>query len=297
MKKLLLLIGITVMIGGCNDIVLRKDLQPRVAFENNLKEGNYKLVFYKLEYPEKQDEKMEFLEKFKVFLANNPHLNIIVPEELGKDMISIINNGGYGEEKIALKPAVDLTKEEEIQLKELVNNIEVPQGGGEIQKNINRQYYLLLALQERAEEYDPDFYYTELDKEKVIGDTLVIREELKNQFQKSLKNIVFTYDKSFDNLKNPLYLENVNEHIENINSSIILTNNSEKNGYSLINNKIILYVGNKGSKVEGFRNFVFSSEIKEIKNLKEIILNEGIEVSDLNIWKSLDQPLKLEAKN
>lgn len=297
MKKLLLLIGITVMIGGCNDIVLRKDLQPRVTFENNLKEGNYKLVFYKLDYPEKQDEKMEFLEKFQVFLANNPHLNIIVPKELGKDIISIINNGGYGEEKIALKPAVDLTKVEERELKELVDNIEVPQGGGEIQKNINRQYYLLLALQERAEEYDPNFYYTELDKEKVIADTLVIREELKNQFERSLKNIVFMYDESFDNIKNPLYMENINTNIENIKSSVILTNNSEKNGYGLINNKIILYVGIKGTKVEGFRNYVFSSEIKEIKNLREIILDKGIEVSDLNIWQSLDQPLKLEAKN
>lgn len=286
MKKLLLICGVVVLLGGCSDIVLRKDLHERVAFSSEIKEGDYNLYFYKLNYPDNQQDKLDYLNNFKEFLNKNPHKNYIVPVEMGKDILSIINNGGYGEEKLAFKSGADLNEEERNSLKVLTEDIDVPKGGGEIQENINRQYYLLLTLEERAEEYDGNSYYTELDKEKIITDLLIERKELKEALKTNFKNFIFSYDNEFKNLENGIYFP---DKIQGIKSNLLIINKKGYSGYEIKNNKIVFYPGNEGKDLEGFRNFDFNSEIINLDLEKTKTVNTmGLEISDLNSWKSLD---------
>lgn len=298
MKKIALIVGALILMSGCNDMVLRKDLNQKVIFKSNLPQGNYNLNFYEFKYPETQQEKREFYDSLNVFLkeakSKNIGVNIVLSKELHRDIESILKDGGYGEEKIAFKRASDLSQREINELRQLAE-VEVPLSGGTIQENLNKQYYLLLKLSERAEEYDSTYYYTELDKERIIGDILESRRELKTLLKVQSKNFVYKYDVKelgeAQNILNPVYITNLTnlEPIKNMQSKVILMDLPGANGYGVTGQKIVLFLGDTGEKIAMLRKFEFESKILSLNSPKDALKNlkdaKGLAVSQIENWE------------
>ncbi|MEF9933191.1 MAG: hypothetical protein RR191_02205 [Cetobacterium sp.] len=289
MKKFLLLMSIFIILTGCSDIVLRKDLSTRIEFDSGLKHGNYELNFYKFKYPDTHEEKNHFFSQLESFYneakKRDTKINLILDKELEEDVKSILNSSGLGLEKLAFKRSSDLSVEEMDKLSEIVS-IDTPLSGGIIQRDLNRQYYLLLKLQNKESNYNPDFYYTELDKEKIIGEMLEKRKNLKLTLEKNKEN--FVYEES-DGVS-PVYISNFKnvDSLKDLKSKVIVVSNSKFNGTAFLDEKIVLFLGTSGSTVEMIRKFKFNNKLLEFNNPKSAIEslknNNGIDVSKIEKW-------------
>lgn len=278
MKKIYpIFMGITFLmaIGGCTQIVARKDKEQIIEFQNeNIKKGSYEITFYKLYYPNTSKEQDKFFDEFKTLaskmLVHNENTNIIIPLEFYNDIKDLKNNEVRKGEKVFYTQASLLTNEE----KKLINDkikVDTPKNTGEIQKYLNKQIAFWYSYLGEIDNYNPNEYYTELDKNIIINRVLDKRKKDMNVIWELEKNFVLAVDNIQENINEivlPLYFEkNYNlQNLSNLKSKVILLNSQYSN--ITIPNKLILIANGTTTNVKGYK---IESKIKNINSPLDII--------------------------
>lgn len=299
MKKIIYFLICLLLFTSCNNIVLRKDESERVSFNNSLTKGNYDIYIYEVVYPETQNEKLVFMNNFENLLKSKNKsenkISFILPKNLYDDVISTINDGGIGDENSFIKSASSINNLDKININKKTRGIKVPEDTGDIQKYLNKQYYSLLKLLNRENEYNSNSYYTEFDKKKLSDEFLSKRKNLKKILLQNKDNFLIKLNnlKDLKNYRNDLiYLTNCNysslkNFLENEPTSIsplILINSDFYTGYTACKNSVILFNGYGREEMSYFIGYNFETTIIKIDNINDYYFtnsNKQIEISTL----------------
>lgn len=297
MKKILYLFICLILFTSCDNIVLRKDRNERVTFKKNIVQGKYNIYFYELNYPHNQNDKLSFIAHFQEILDKKAkgNINFILPKELYDDVESVMNDGGIGIEKSFFKDASFLTKEDLKNINSKARYVETPKNGGTIQENLNRQYYCILRLLQREDEYNKESYYTEYDKVTLAKEFISKRKQLKSTLLKNKNNFLvkITQNNDLKNYKNDMiyiencddtFVDNIVNNKKHISSPLMLLENSLYTGYTMNNNSLVLFGGYGRTKLNYFIGYEFETTIIRVNDLRDIYFiadDKSLEISTL----------------
>ena len=282
MKKLFYFLLCLFLFTACDNIVLRKDKSERVTFNETLPNGEYSLYMYEVKYPEKQEEKIAFMSEFENFLENGVEgyerdINFILPKALYEDVESILADEGIGDERAFFKSASFIDEEDKKIIDRETKSVKTPMDGGEIQKYLNKQYYHILSLVGRENEYRENFFYTEYDKRKITSEYINRRENLKKVLSEKKKDFLVLAE-SKDELKNyeddMVYLNEYDSRLEKsilegkeiLKSPVTVIKSDKYKGYVLNGNNLVFFDGNGKEEFNYFRRYNFNVKVKKIDN-------------------------------
>ena len=300
MKKLFYFLLCLFLFTACDNIVLRKDKSERVTFNETLPNGEYSLYMYEVKYPEKQEEKIAFMSEFENFLENGVEgyerdINFILPKALYEDVESILADEGIGDERAFFKSASFIDEEDKKIIDRETKSVKTPMDGGEIQKYLNKQYYHILSLAGRENEYRENFFYTEYDKRKITSEYINKRENLKKFLSEKKKNFLVLAENTGD-LKNyeddMVYLNEYDSGLEKsvlegkeiLKSPVTVIKSNKYKGYVLNGNNLVFFDGNGKEEFNYFRRYNFNVKVKKIDNFNIsnfITDDEQVEISVL----------------
>ena len=300
MKKLFYFLLCLFLFTACDNIVLRKDKSERITFNETLPNGEYSIYMYEVKYPEKQKDKIAFMTKFENFLENGVEgykrdINFILPKVLYEDVESVLADEGIGNERIFFKSASFINEEDKKIIDRETKLIKTPIDGGEIQKYLNKQYYHILSLAGRENEYRENFFYTEYDKRKITSEYINRRENLKKVLSEKKKDFLVLAE-SRDELKNyeddMVYLNEYDSRLEKsilegkeiLKSPVTVIKSDKYKGYVLNGNNLVFFDGNGKEEFNYFRRYNFNVKVKKIDNFNIsnfITDDEQVEISVL----------------
>lgn len=300
MKKLFYFLLCLFLFTACDNIVLRKDKSERVTFNETLPNGEYSLYMYEVKYPEKQKDKIAFMTKFENFLENGVEgykrdINFILPKALYEDVESVLADEGIGNERIFFKSASFINEEDKKIIDRETKSVKTPMDGGEIQKYLNKQYYHILSLVGRENEYRENFFYTEYDKRKITSEYINRRENLKKVLSEKKKDFLVLAENK-DELKNyeddMVYLNEYDSRLEKsilegkeiLKSPVTVIKSDKYKGYVLNGNNLVFFDGNGKEEFNYFRRYNFNVKVKKIDNFNIsnfITDDEQVEISVL----------------
>ena len=300
MKKLFYFLLCLFLFTACDNIVLRKDKSERVTFNETLPNGEYSLYMYEVKYPEKQEEKIAFMSEFENFLENGVEgyekdINFILPKALYEDVESILADEGIGDERAFFKSASFIDEEDKKIIDRETKSVKTPMDGGEIQKYLNKQYYHILSLAGRENEYRENFFYTEYDKRKITSEYINKRENLKKFLSEKKKDFLVLAENT-DDLKNyeddMVYLNEYDSGLEKsvlegkeiLKSPVTVIKSNKYKGYVLNGNNLVIFDGNGKEELNCFRRYNFNVKVKKIDNFNIsnfITDDEQVEISVL----------------
>lgn len=274
MKKIFsifIVILFSILLSSCGSIVARKDKSQIVEFTNkDIKPDNYKILLYKLKYPDTPYEKDKFYEEFDILtskmLVYKKDLNLIIPLEFYKDLKNLQKREVREGEKVFYKQAYSLTNEDKKIIDEKVK-VDTPNNVGDTQIYLNKQVAYWYDYLKKSDEYESTRYYTELDKDRIVDEVFENR--------KLFSNISFLIDDNYaleigeneleeiKELDFPIYLEKYYDsiEIEKLKSKIIIINDGSED--RVIPGKILLIVG---KNVNNVKDYTFYTEVKEISS-------------------------------
>lgn len=286
MKKFLLFVSLLSFM-GCGEFSSRKDLSSNITFTSSIPQGKYNFNLISFEYPNSYLDKIKFYEDLNESLstmnsADLSMINLLIPSSMEEDLNHIINKGWLDQEILAMKNAGDLIREDIANLNSL--NIKTPNTGGNIQKYLNEQYFLLLKLTKNENLYLPNYPYTELDKITIMEKTLLKRNSLRENLKKIQHNFVYTELNSDLHLKNAIYTtKNYSQYI----NPVVFTPSNEFSGFKVNKNNLVLFTGN-GETLLDTKNYEFISQIIKLNSpleIKSIIRkNNSSPVSEILSW-------------
>ena len=300
MKKLFYFLLCLFLFTACDNIVLRKDKSERITFNETLPNGEYSIYMYEVKYPEKQKDKIAFMTKFENFLENGVEgykrdINFILPKALYEDVESVLADEGIGNERIFFKSASFINEEDKKIIDRETKLIKTPIDGGEIQKYLNKQYYHILSLVGRENEYRENFFYTEYDKRKITSEYINRRENLKKILSEKKKDFLVLAENK-DELKNyeddMVYLNEYDSRLEKsilegkeiLKSPVTVIKSDKYKGYVLNGNNLVFFDGNGKEEFNYFRRYNFNVKVKKIDNFNIsnfITDDEQVEISVL----------------
>ena len=300
MKKLFYFLLCLFLFTACDNIVLRKDKSERVTFNETLPNGEYSLYMYEVKYPEKQEEKIAFMSEFENFLENGVEgykrdINFILPKALYEDVESVLADEGIGNERIFFKSASFINEEDKKIIDRETKSVKTPMDGGEIQKYLNKQYYHILSLVGRENEYRESFFYTEYDKRKITSEYISRRKNLKKILSEKKKDFLVLAE-SRDELKNyeddMVYLNEYDSRLEKsilegkeiLKSPVTVIKSDKYKGYVLNGNNLVFFDGSGKEELNYFRRYNFNVKVKKIDNFNIsnfITDDEQVEISVL----------------
>ena len=300
MKKLFYFLLCLFLFTACDNIVLRKDKSERITFNETLPNGEYSIYMYEVKYPEKQKDKIAFMTKFENFLENGVEgykrdINFILPKALYKDVESVLADEGIGDERAFFKSASFINEEDKKIIDRETKSVKTPMDGGEIQKYLNKQYYHILSLVGRENEYRENFFYTEYDKRKITSEYINRRENLKKVLSEKKKDFLVLAE-SRDELKNyeddMVYLNEYDSRLEKsilegkeiLKSPVTVIKSDKYKGYVLNGNNLVFFDGNGKEEFNYFRRYNFNVKVKKIDNFNIsnfITDDEQVEISVL----------------
>ena len=300
MKKLFYFLLCLFLFTACDNIVLRKDKSERITFNETLPNGEYSIYMYEVKYPEKQKDKIAFMTKFENFLENRVEgykrdINFILPKALYEDVESVLDDEGIGNERIFFKSASFINEEDKKIIDRETKSVKTPMDGGEIQKYLNKQYYHILSLVGRENEYRENFFYTEYDKRKITSEYINRRENLKKVLSEKKKDFLVLAE-SRDELKNyeddMVYLNEYDSRLEKsilegkeiLKSPVTVIKSDKYKGYVLNGNNLVFFDGNGKEEFNYFRRYNFNVKVKKIDNFNIsnfITDDEQVEISVL----------------
>ena len=300
MKKLFYFLLCLFLFTACDNIVLRKDKSERITFNETLPNGEYSIYMYEVKYPEKQKDKIAFMTKFENFLENGVEgykrdINFILPKALYEDVESVLADEGIGNERIFFKSASFINEEDKKIIDRETKSVKTPMDGGEIQKYLNKQYYHILSLVGRENEYREKFFYTEYDKRKITSEYINRRENLKKVLSEKKKDFLVLAE-SRDELKNyeenMVYLNKYDSGIEKsvlegkeiLKSPVTVIKSDKYKGYVLNGNNLVFFDGKGKEELNYFRRYNFNVKVKKIDNFNIsnfITDDEQVEISVL----------------
>ena len=282
MKKLFYFLLCLFLFTACDNIVLRKDKSERITFNETLPNGEYSIYMYEIKYPEKQKDKIAFMTKFENFLENGVEgykrdINFILPKALYEDVESVLADEGIGNERIFFKSASFINEEDKKIIDRETKSVKTPMDGGEIQKYLNKQYYHILSLVGRENEYRESFFYTEYDKRKITSEYISRRKNLKKILSEKKKDFLVLAE-SKDELKNYeddlVYLNEYDSGLEKsvlegkeiLKSPVTVIKSNKYKGYVLNGNNLVFFDGNGKEEFNYFRRYNFNVKVKKIDN-------------------------------
>lgn len=300
MKKLFYFLLCLFLFTACDNIVLRKDKSERITFNETLPNGEYSIYMYEIKYPEKQKDKIAFMTKFENFLENGVEgyerdINFILPKALYEDVESVLADEGIGNERIFFKSASFINEEDKKIIDRETKFVKTPMDGGEIQKYLNKQYYHILSLVGRENEYRENFFYTEYDKRKITSEYINRRENLKKILSEKKKDFLVLAE-SRDELKNyeddMVYLNKYDSRLERsilegkeiLKSPVTVIKSDKYKGYVLNGNNLVFFDGKGKEELNYFRRYNFNVKVKKIDNFNIsnfITDDEQVEISVL----------------
>ena len=300
MKKLFYFLLCLFLFTACDNIVLRKDKSERITFNETLPNGEYSIYMYEVKYPEKQKDKIAFMTKFENFLENGVEgykrdINFILPKALYKDVESVLADEGIGDERAFFKSASFINEEDKKIIDRETKSVKTPMDGGEIQKYLNKQYYHILSLVGRENEYRENFFYTEYDKRKITSEYINRRENLKKVLSEKKKDFLVLAENK-DELKNyeddMVYLNEYDSRLEKsilegkeiLKSPVTVIKSDKYKGYVLNGNNLVFFDGNGKEEFNYFRRYNFNVKVKKIDNFNIsnfITDDEQVEISVL----------------
>lgn len=300
MKKLFYFLLCLFLFTACDNIVLRKDKSERITFNETLPNGEYSIYMYEVKYPEKQKDKIAFMTKFENFLENGVEgykrdINFILPKALYEDVESVLADEGIGNERIFFKSASFINEEDKKIIDRETKSVKTPMDGGEIQKYLNKQYYHILSLVGRENEYRENFFYTEYDKRKITSEYINRRENLKKILSEKKKDFLVLAE-SRDELKNyeddMVYLNKYDSRLEKsvlegkeiLKSPVTVIKSDKYKGYVLNGNNLVFFDGSGKEELNYFRRYNFNVKVKKIDNFNIsnfITDDEQVEISVL----------------
>ena len=300
MKKLFYFLLCLFLFTACDNIVLRKDKSERITFNETLPNGEYSIYMYEIKYPEKQKDKIAFMTKFENFLENGVEgykrdINFILPKALYEDVESVLADEGIGNERIFFKSASFINEEDKKIIDRETKSVKTPMDGGEIQKYLNKQYYHILSLVGRENEYREKFFYTEYDKRKITSEYINRRENLKKVLSEKKKDFLVLAE-SRDELKNyeddMVYLNEYDSRLEKsilegkeiLKSPVTVIKSDKYKGYVLNGNNLVFFDGKGKEELNYFRRYNFNVKVKKIDNFNIsnfITDDEQVEISVL----------------
>lgn len=300
MKKLFYFLLCLFLFTACDNIVLRKDKSERITFNETLPNGEYSIYMYEIKYPEKQKDKIAFMTKFENFLENGVEgykrdINFILPKALYEDVESVLADEGIGNERIFFKSASFINEEDKKIIDRETKSVKTPMDGGEIQKYLNKQYYHILSLVGRENEYRENFFYTEYDKRKITSEYINRRENLKKILSEKKKDFLVLAE-SRDELKNyeddMVYLNEYDSRLEKsilegkeiLKSPVTVIKSDKYKGYVLNGNNLVFFDGSGKEELNYFRRYNFNVKVKKIDNFNIsnfITDDEQVEISVL----------------
>lgn len=300
MKKLFYFLLCLFLFTACDNIVLRKDKSERITFNETLPNGEYSIYMYEVKYPEKQKDKIAFMTKFENFLENGVEgykrdINFILPKALYEDVESVLADEGIGNERIFFKSASFINEEDKKIIDRETKSVKTPMDGGEIQKYLNKQYYHILSLVGRENEYRENFFYTEYDKRKITSEYINRRENLKKVLSEKKKDFLVLAENK-DELKNyeddMVYLNEYDSRLEKsilegkeiLKSPVTVIKSDKYKGYVLNGNNLVFFDGNGKEEFNYFRRYNFNVKVKKIDNFNIsnfITDDEQVEISVL----------------
>lgn len=300
MKKLFYFLLCLFFFTACDNIVLRKDKSERITFNETLPNGEYSIYMYEIKYPEKQKDKIAFMTKFENFLENGVEgykrdINFILSKDLYEDVESVLADEGIGNERIFFKSASFINEEDKKLIDRETKSVKTPMDGGEIQKYLNKQYYHILSLAGRENEYRENFFYTEYDKRKITSEYINRRENLKKILSEKKKDFLVLAE-SRDELKNyeddMVYLNEYDSRLEKsilegkeiLKSPVTVIKSDKYKGYVLNGNNLVFFDGSGKEELNYFRRYNFNVKVKKIDNFNIsnfITDDEQVEISVL----------------
>lgn len=300
MKKLFYFLLCLFLFTACDNIVLRKDKSERITFNETLPNGEYSIYMYEVKYPEKQKDKIAFMTKFENFLENGVEgykrdINFILPKALYEDVESVLTDEGIGNERIFFKSASFINEEDKKIIDRETKSVKTPMDGGEIQKYLNKQYYHILSLVGRENEYRENFFYTEYDKRKITSEYINRRENLKKILSEKKKDFLVLAENK-DELKNyeddMVYLNKYDSRLEKsilegkeiLKSPVTVIKSDKYKGYVLNGNNLVFFDGSGKEELNYFRRYNFNVKVKKIDNFNIsnfITDDEQVEISVL----------------
>ncbi|MFR9018716.1 MAG: hypothetical protein ACLVH8_03325 [Fusobacterium sp.] len=300
MKKLFYFLLCLFLFTACDNIVLRKDKSERITFNETLPNGEYSIYMYEIKYPEKQKDKIAFMTKFENFLENGVEgykrdINFILSKDLYEDVESVLADEGIGNERIFFKSASFINEEDKKLIDRETKSVKTPMDGGEIQKYLNKQYYHILSLVGRENEYRENFFYTEYDKRKITSEYINRRENLKKILSEKKKDFLVLAE-SRDELKNyeddMVYLNEYDSRLEKsilegkeiLKSPVTVIKSDKYKGYVLNGNNLVFFDGSGKEELNYFRRYNFNVKVKKIDNFNIsnfITDDEQVEISVL----------------
>ena len=300
MKKLFYFLLCLFLFTACDNIVLRKDKSERITFNETLPNGEYSIYMYEIKYPEKQKDKIAFMTKFENFLENGVEgykrdINFILPKALYEDVESVLADEGIGDERAFFKSASFINEEDKKIIDRETKSVKTPMDGGEIQKYLNKQYYHILSLVGRENEYRENFFYTEYDKRKITSEYINRRENLKKVLSEKKKDFLVLAENK-DELKNyeddMVYLNEYDSRLEKsilegkeiLKSPVTVIKSDKYKGYVLNGNNLVFFDGNGKEEFNYFRRYNFNVKVKKIDNFNIsnfITDDEQVEISVL----------------
>ena len=315
MKKLFYFLLCLFLFTACDNIVLRKDKSERITFNETLPNGEYSIYMYEVKYPEKQKDKIAFMTKFENFLENGVEgykrdINFILPKALYEDVESVLADEGIGNERIFFKSASFINEEDKKIIDRETKSVKTPMDGGEIQKYLNKQYYHILSLVGRENEYRESFFYTEYDKRKITSEYISRRKNLKKILSEKKKDFLVLAE-SKDELKNyeddMVYLNKYDSRLEKsvlegkeiLKSPVTVIKSDKYKGYVLNGNNLVFFDGNGKEEFNYFRRYNFNVKVKKIDNFNIsnfITDDEQVEISVLLSRKKYVPKRPLEEK-
>ncbi|MGL5203804.1 hypothetical protein [Cetobacterium sp.] len=287
MKKIILLFSLITLV-GCSQFSARKDHSQHITFKSSIPEGKHNFNLVSLEYPSNYNEKINFFKNLNTSLENlnsvqKNSFNLLITEDMNIDFNDLFNTGWLDKEILGMKIVEDLNPDEKNYLNSF--NINVPTEAGEIQKLLNRQYFLLLKLTDNEALYNSEFLYTELDKSLLMEDILLNRKSLIENINSIKKN--FVYFDSIGKNKKIIFIPNVTANINNLDDkSVIFQNSNTNSGFVVLPNSLVLFVGNN-KKHLSTDDYEFTSNIvtpTSLDDLKKLLANSN-SVSNLASWE------------
>ena len=287
MKKIILLFSLITLV-GCSQFSSRKDQSQNIVFQNSVPQGKYNFTIISLNYPQNYSDKISFYKTLDSNLSNLNDvqmngINLLISNEMNQDFSSLLNTGWFDKEILGMKVVEDLTNNDINYLNKIT--VATPENAGNLQKLLNKQYYLLLQLTDNEYMYNSEFLYTELDKSLLMESILLNRKSLIDNLNKIKKNFVYSIHNDIANA--PLYSSIENINLKNFpNNPVIFEKSVNNSGFKVLSDNLIIFVGN-GKNIYSTENYDFTANIVTPNSLDELrnISKDSTGVSRILKWK------------
>ncbi len=319
MKKINVFVLLLILVvTGCNrEIVLRKETIVTAPFnKEKVKEGDYILNLYKIDYPDGLKGKQEFYNNinlfFKKFYLEGKKIIFLVDRNYYYDYHRLEEYSLLKEELLLDKPASTLL-DYEVELLRDIAPVEMEKYQGTVQEYLNLQVAYLMDFLGEGKDFDKNYLYTEREKNIYVNRLKDIRREnfelikslnidmileIENPYSAGEKgNKYFTerdiilsttskFNSELNSIEIPIYIRNIKvEDIDRIikgqdfiDNNVIIIENDRFKGY--LHKKFFMFFIGGQEEFREYADYGINLKVKKLTFEEMLSTEEGFVISD-----------------